>query len=489
MVARGAVTYAYDGLDRVARRDGVAFAYAGVDLDPVDDGPQQYSHGPSGDVLAWSDGTVSRHVGDNRHGDLAYVFDADGAVVAGRVYDPYGTVAGESGTAEPSRGFQSDWTDPASGEVWMGARWYSPAEAAFTARDTYAGVQRTPISLNRHTYAFGDPMQFFDPDGREPRETSDGRYAVPPGTPTTPEAQKAARDRHRRDTTLPTFGGITKPRGWDSWSLNQRLRWIDRNWSRKATPISECSYACTFAQSSRKTLKTVAKVGASVGAGVGCTVATGGNVVAGAVCGGAAYRMADNALSGRPLLKGVLSPRNILFDATVGLATAGTGRLLAPVGKRLAQSLGNRIKVAGPKTTRFVQKVFGGKEHSDVKTRATKFRPGRPIAPDSGYEAALRNPLQRADRVVEKYGINLRAQGRKLTLNYDEHLSSAGKVYGDSPTVINFGDQALLSEEELARTIAHELRHSRAFLGSGSNSEKAAYASEERLAEWINGLR
>lgn len=97
--------------------------------------------------------------------------------------------------------------------------------------------------------------------------------------------------------------------------------------------------------------------------------------------------------------------------------------------------------------------------------------------------------MQRAQAAVEKYGINLRGGGQKLTLNYDPKLSSAGKVYGDNPTVINFGNQALHSEEELARTLAHELRHSRAYLGSGSNTEAAAYASEEGLAEWINGLR
>ena len=59
--------------------------------------------------------------------------------------------------------------------------------AAFTARDTYAGTPGSPVTLNRYTYANGDPLQFFDPDGREPRQLADGSYVVPPGTPTTPE--------------------------------------------------------------------------------------------------------------------------------------------------------------------------------------------------------------------------------------------------------------------------------------------------------------
>ncbi len=45
------------------------------------------------------------------------------------------------------------------------------------------------------------------------------------------------------------------------------------------------------------------------------------------------------------------------------------------------------------------------------------------------------------------------------------------------------------NEEQLAITIAHELRHSRAYLGSGSNSERAARASENALKAYIRGKR
>ncbi len=41
----------------------------------------------------------------------------------------------------------------------------------------------------------------------------------------------------------------------------------------------------------------------------------------------------------------------------------------------------------------------------------------------------------------------------------------------------------------MAITIAHELRHARAYLGSGSNEESAAIASEVAMRALIQGLR
>lgn len=63
-------------------------------------------------------------------------------------------------------GFQGDYTDPTTDEVWMGARWYDPTGAQFRSRDTIFGELSTPVSLNRNTYGFANPLVFWDPDGR-----------------------------------------------------------------------------------------------------------------------------------------------------------------------------------------------------------------------------------------------------------------------------------------------------------------------------------
>jgi hypothetical protein len=48
----------------------------------------------------------------------------------------------------------------------MGARWYEGSWAAFLSRDTVFGELSTPMSLNRYTYAYASPLDYWDPDGR-----------------------------------------------------------------------------------------------------------------------------------------------------------------------------------------------------------------------------------------------------------------------------------------------------------------------------------
>jgi hypothetical protein len=51
----------------------------------------------------------------------------------------------------------------------MGARWYDPTAAQFRTRDTVFGELQTPVSLNRYTYGFANPLLYWDPDGRFPQ--------------------------------------------------------------------------------------------------------------------------------------------------------------------------------------------------------------------------------------------------------------------------------------------------------------------------------
>jgi hypothetical protein len=97
------------------------------------------------------------------------------------------------------------------------------------------------------------------------------------------------------------------------------------------------------------------------------------------------------------------------------------------------------------------------------------------------------SPAQRIAAVVEKYGINLRGR----TVVHDPTLGTGvlGKTTAANPSTLRVGSGVINSEQELAATIAHELRHSRAYMGSGSNSEAAAAASEEALRAYIQGLR
>jgi len=171
----GQAAFTYDALDRVAARNGTAFSYIGTMLDAVSDGTFTYGRSPGGRLISQTDGTTDLLVGLDRHGDLAWLADpATGVLTDTVMFDPFGDQTATTGSTDPTVGFQGDYTDPASEEVWMGARWYSGTDAVFRSRDTIFGELRTPISLNRYTYAWANPLTYFDPDGHSVIEGTGG---------------------------------------------------------------------------------------------------------------------------------------------------------------------------------------------------------------------------------------------------------------------------------------------------------------------------
>lgn len=170
MTGHAGVAYRYDGLGRIVDRTDTAgttdLGYAGTGIDPVTIGTDTYTRDPSGSPVANSDGTAVGWVGRNRHGDITHTTTATGATLdAATTYSPWGEQAATDGQVGPL-GFQGDLTDQVTGLVWQGARWYAPELAIFTARDTVFGQLDTPVTLNRFTYGFADPLRYFDPDGR-----------------------------------------------------------------------------------------------------------------------------------------------------------------------------------------------------------------------------------------------------------------------------------------------------------------------------------
>jgi RHS repeat-associated protein len=123
---------------------------------------------PGGGQLSVSDTTGSWFSSRDRHGDVTSRYTPTGTVTGSTAYNPFG----ETTTSTGSRlggglGFQGDWTDPSTGLVNQGTRWYQPTTGAFASRDSYNGQLDSPVSLNRYTYGANNPLRYFDPDGRQ----------------------------------------------------------------------------------------------------------------------------------------------------------------------------------------------------------------------------------------------------------------------------------------------------------------------------------
>ncbi|GLZ33514.1 hypothetical protein Lesp02_57020 [Lentzea sp. NBRC 105346] len=121
---------------------------------------------PNGTPLAEAThGSTSARLWPTIHGDLGMVADASsGTVRQTAVYDAFGK-ATTTGSAPVPLGFQSMFTDPATGLVDMGARTYDATTGRFTTADDVIGDLTKPVTLNRYTYGNADPLDFFDPDG------------------------------------------------------------------------------------------------------------------------------------------------------------------------------------------------------------------------------------------------------------------------------------------------------------------------------------
>ncbi|MGW2255695.1 LamG-like jellyroll fold domain-containing protein [Kitasatospora sp. NPDC001660] len=171
MVKEGPSTYSYDSTDRVAQAGNTTFTYDGGSNNPVTDGTASYTRTPGGRLLGTAaTGATSnpRLVISDQHSDVVATIDPAAKGVAGSTaYDPFGKPTASAG-ATNSLGYQGGWTDPASGDVNMAARWYRPGSGTFASRDSWQLGTNPSIQGNRFTYANGDPTDNADPSGHCP---------------------------------------------------------------------------------------------------------------------------------------------------------------------------------------------------------------------------------------------------------------------------------------------------------------------------------
>ena len=167
------MSYGYDALGRMVTRTGSAgttpVSYLGTGTLLASDGTSRYSYDPSGAMTGEGPaaGGAGYAVMTDQHGDVAAAFaptSSASSLEGSSSYSPYGTVTASG--SMPGAGYQGDYTDPATGLVYMNARWYDPATGGFVSGDT-AGGTPVPSSVdgNPYAYAGGNPLTSTDPSG------------------------------------------------------------------------------------------------------------------------------------------------------------------------------------------------------------------------------------------------------------------------------------------------------------------------------------
>jgi RHS repeat-associated protein len=181
-ITAGTSSYTWDAADRVISAGGsgsgaasVTLTYEGMSNQVASDGSATYSRDPAGAITGVDSTSGGRTLALNdQHNDLSGLFTPAGTSLAGSAtYNPWGQVLGTSGPSVQV-GYQGQWTDPASGQVNMGSRFYRPDTGGFVSKDTYTGAEggAAAVSDNLYAYAGDNPVSVTDPSGHAPGGSS-----------------------------------------------------------------------------------------------------------------------------------------------------------------------------------------------------------------------------------------------------------------------------------------------------------------------------
>jgi RHS repeat-associated protein len=242
-----------------------AFTWATAGKLPLllDDGGHTYIYGPSSSPVAQIDD--STHVVEYLHDDLIgtpkIITNTAGVVSGANTYDPYGNQTAHSGASASSIGYSGNWTDTATGLVYLRARDYDPVTAQFLTVDPAIDKTRQP-----YTYVANDPLQLTDPSGLDAQwdaALNIGFHLLAPGIAMTVDSYNARRAS-----------------GNDVWnSLVMTLDPVYSVLEGYSREIDDTQKGCSFGTIARDGLEAVLGVAGTVG------IAAGGAELAGSAVG------------------------------------------------------------------------------------------------------------------------------------------------------------------------------------------------------------
>lgn len=92
-------------------------------------------------------------------------YDENGGIAKSYTYDAFGVEKNIDETdANPFR-YCGEYFDAETGTIYLRARYYNPTTGRFISRDSFAGRNSDPLSLNRYTYCRNNSIIFIDPSG------------------------------------------------------------------------------------------------------------------------------------------------------------------------------------------------------------------------------------------------------------------------------------------------------------------------------------
>lgn len=127
----------------------------------INDGQNGYIYGPDGIPIEQinAEGKVL-YLHHDQQGSTRLLTGQAGSVEGTTTYDPYGNLAGSTGSKTTPFGYDGQYTNTDTGLIYLRARSYDPATAQFLSTDPIV-----PITRTLYTYAEDNPLTLGDPTG------------------------------------------------------------------------------------------------------------------------------------------------------------------------------------------------------------------------------------------------------------------------------------------------------------------------------------
>lgn len=99
------------------------------------------------------------------HGNVVNLTDSTGAVTKTYKYDAFGVEKNIDNSDTNAFRYCGEYYDTETGTIYLRARYYDPEIGRFISRDSFAGKNEDPLSLNLYTYCHNNPIAYSDPSG------------------------------------------------------------------------------------------------------------------------------------------------------------------------------------------------------------------------------------------------------------------------------------------------------------------------------------
>jgi len=98
-------------------------------------------------------------------GSTRVLTDNSGASTDSYDYEAFGELLAQSGNTENNYLYTGEQIDPNTGNYYLRARYYNPANGRFLSMDSFDGIPQDPITLHKYLYGNADPVNMIDPSG------------------------------------------------------------------------------------------------------------------------------------------------------------------------------------------------------------------------------------------------------------------------------------------------------------------------------------